>query len=263
MKFSTTPYHFNLLKDTERLSVFYEAINNYFSNTKKNNMTILDIGCGSGILSYFIAYNTNSDIIAIECDLKTFQIAKENLKYFKNISIINKDILDFQTNNKIDLVVCEMLDTGLIDEAQVPALNHIHNFLNENYQIIPEGVINIAEVVKTDRDHIHYEDDTVKNNYETISNSINYLNIDFKGIINPKFKGILDFKINKNEIANGVKITTITKIYNDIICSNTPMFNPPLFIPIEKKKVLKGDNLSIELEYIMGSGLETIKTKIR
>ena len=50
MKFQTTHYHLDLLKDTERVSAFFEAIDNYSGNTN----LAYDLGCGSGILSYFL-----------------------------------------------------------------------------------------------------------------------------------------------------------------------------------------------------------------
>ena len=51
MKFQTTHYHLDLLKDTERVSAFFEAIDNYSGNTN----LAYDLGCGSGILSYFLS----------------------------------------------------------------------------------------------------------------------------------------------------------------------------------------------------------------
>lgn len=262
MKFLTTPYHFNLINDYSRISAFYEGINSFFKDKNNNkNLISYDIGCGSGILTYFLA-NKSNEVIAIEKDKKTFETAKENLKNFKNIKLINSDILDTNFDKNADLVICEMLDTALIDEEELSSLNYIHQFLNPNFQIIPEGIINIAEIVLTDRDYIHYEDDTIKNNYEVISDSINYLNIDFSKKINPYFKDILKFKINNSSYVNAIKITTFTNVYKDIICGPTPMLNPPLFIPIDKVFLKKNSKLIIELEYIMSEGLKTIKTNI-
>ena len=262
MKFFTTPYHFNLLNDESRISAFYEAINEFFKD--KNNskdLVVFDIGCGSGILTYFLKDKSNF-ITAVEKDEKTFKTAQENLKNFQNINLINSDILDVDFNKKADLIICEMLDTALIDEEEVSSINHIHNYLNNDFQIIPEGIINIAELVFTDRDYIHYEDDTVKNNFEVLSDSINYLNIDFKNKINPNFKDILVFKLNKSSIANGIKITTFTKVYKNIICGPTPMLNPPLFIPFDEIYLKEDSKIKIELEYIMSGGIESIKSKV-
>ncbi|WP_409200888.1 methyltransferase domain-containing protein [Methanobrevibacter sp. DSM 116169] len=263
MKFLTTHYHFNLLNDNDRLSSFYEAINDFFLLNNSDDLNILDIGCGSGILSYFIACNTNSNIIAIEKDKKTYETAKENLKNFKNIEILNLDILDFKSDVKFDLIICEMLDTALIDEEEVLALNHIHENLKESSKIIPEGIINIAELAYTNREYIHNEDDSIKNSYEILSKAINYSNYNFSSNINPKFQSSLEFTVCKNSKINSIKITTFTKLSKNIICGPTPMLNPPLFIPIDEINVLKGDKIAIDLEYIMGQGLETIKTNLR
>ena len=40
-----------------------------------------------------------------------------------------------------------MLDTGLIDEEEVPVLNYAKNFLKEDGKIIPQGIINSAELI--------------------------------------------------------------------------------------------------------------------
>ena len=66
MKFKTTPYHHDLLKDYERLAVFYEAIQDYSSELD----VAYDLGCGSGVLSYFLSSKfrevlSHSDVLRI------------------------------------------------------------------------------------------------------------------------------------------------------------------------------------------------------
>ena len=89
MKFKTTHYHFDLLKDTDRLSAFFEAIEDYGGNTD----LAYDLGCGSGILSYFL--NSHFDnTISLEIDRQAYECACENLNSFENIEVINSDVLD-------------------------------------------------------------------------------------------------------------------------------------------------------------------------
>ena len=64
MKFQTTHYHLDLLKDNDRVSAFFEAINQYDSKTD----LAYDLGCGSGLLSYFLNEKF-SEIISIEISL--------------------------------------------------------------------------------------------------------------------------------------------------------------------------------------------------
>ncbi|MBQ2635936.1 MAG: methyltransferase domain-containing protein [Methanobrevibacter sp.] len=253
MKFKTTPYHSHLLKDSDRLSVFFEAINEY----DLNNDLAYDLGCGSGVLSYFLA-DKFKEVIALEIDEKASRCAQDNLSDFKNVKVINSDALKYEFRKKADLIVCEMLDTALIDEEEVPVLNQVKKHLKEGGEIIPRGIINTAELVSLERHYIHWDEDV---NYEVLSNPIIYSEINFKDDINPDFKADLNLKVNKDGIVNGLKITTYTKLNENIICGPTPMLNPPLLIPLDERKVRANDFINVELKYIMGNGIESIKAK--
>jgi predicted RNA methylase len=58
-------------------------------------------------------------------------------------------------------------------------------------------------------------------------------------------------------------ITTYTCVSEGLITGPTPMLNPPLLIPVNKINVSKGDIVIIDLKYVMGGGLNTIKANIR
>lgn len=251
MKFKTTPYHFDLLKDKNRLSAFYEAI----SESSSNQDLAYDLGCGSGILSFFLNPYFK-DIIAIEQDVKAYNCAKENLNDFKNIKVINEDVLNYEFSKKCDLIVCEMLDTALIDEEEVQVLNYARNYLKKEGKIIPEGIINIAELAHLERDYIHYDEDI---KHEVLSNPVVYDEIDFLGKINPNFEKIISLKAKKDCLVNGLKITTVTKLNDNLVCGPTPMLNPPLLIPLDEKNIKCNDLINVKLKYIMGKGIETIE----
>ena len=254
MKFQTTSYHFDLLKDNDRISAFFEAISQYNSKTE----LAYDLGCGSGLLSYFLNEKFN-EIIAIEIDSKASKCALDNLKTFDNITVINEDVLNYNFTRKADLIVCEMLDTALIDEEEVQVLNHARKFLKEDGEIIPSYIINIAELVNMERHYIHWDENA---SYEILSKPIYYSKIDFKKEINPNFEDILEFEVNRNQTANGIKITTVSILNENVVCGPTPMFNPPLLIPIEEINVKCNDLINVKLKYIMGQGIETINTQI-
>ena len=254
MKFQTTHYRLDLLKDTDRISAFFEAIENYSSKSD----FAYDLGCGSGVLSYFLS-NKFKEVTAIEIDSKAYNCAKNNLKDFKNVNVINADVLDHDFTKTADLIVCEMLDTALIDEEEVQVLNHARKFLKEDGEVIPKAVINFAELVNMQRHYIHWDENVI---YESLSDPINYSNINLNEYINPNFEKALEFKVNGDGIANGIKITTVTILNDEIVCGPTPMFNPPLLVPIEETNVKCNDLINVKLKYIMGQGIETIKTQI-
>ena len=254
MKFKTTPYHFDLLKDTERLSAFYEAISQYDSN----NQLAYDLGCGSGVLSYFLS-SYFDEIISMEINSKIASCARENLSDFDNIEVINADALEYDFTKKADLIVCEMLDTALIDEEQIPVLNRARKFLKKTGRIIPQGIINMAELVDMECSNTHWDEGVFQ--YEILSDSIIYSQLNFLDEINPDFEDVLEFEIKTNGKINGIKITTFTKLNDNIISGPTPMFNPPLLIPLDKKTVNSNEFIKVKLKYIMGNGIESIETE--
>jgi predicted RNA methylase len=256
-KMRTTPYHFNLLSDEERLTAFHEAI------MEKARGTVYDIGAGCGILSILASFYSNF-VYSVEIDHNAAKFAKLNFKSFDNIFIINKDAKDVVFQDKADLIICEMLDTALIDEEQVPVINSILKFLKKDGDIIPYRILNGAEVIHMDRDTICYEDIEAnqKPNYEVMSNFVIYGEIDLKNKIKEGIDVNIEFKILKKGILSGIKITTFTLLTENIICGPTPMLNPPLLIPTEKIKVNIGDIIKIKLNYKMGGGLDSIRTRV-
>lgn len=293
MKFKVNSYHFKLLRDYERLSVFKEAIdefakerlnsnkNQYIDSNELNNSNLnlaYDLGSGSGVLSY-LAKDYFNKIISIEIDPKISKLTKENLNLFNNIEVFNEDILNFNFNNfdKADLIICEMLDTALIDEEQIPVLNHAKNYLKEDGIIIPQGIINSTEPIFMNNHYLQYEDDEYSPIYNTLGKPVIYSQFNFLDNIEENFSTIIELELNnikidkrldnfnhdKNKIIlNGIKITTFTKLNENIICGPTPMLNPAMIVPIEETEVNIGDKIKIKLEYVMGGGVETIKTDV-
>ena len=253
MKFRTTPYHHDLLKDKDRLSVFNEAIEEYDSKAD----LAYDLGCGSGVLSYFLS-SKFKEVISLEVDRKAFACAKENLADFDNVEVINSNVLDYDFDRKADLIVCEMLDTALIDEEEIPVLNYARKFLTENGKIIPQGVINAVELVNMERHHVHWDEGAV---YETLSDEMIYSQFNFLDDIDPEFKADLRVKANRDGLLNGLKITTYTKLNENLIAGPLPMLNPPLMIPLDERQIRVNDFIEVEIKYIMGNGIESIETK--
>ena len=301
MKFKVNSYHFKLLRDYERLSAFKEAIDDYairngmYSNGS-NDKVAFDLGCGSGVLSFFAREHVGK-VIAIELNNSTYQLAKENLKEFDNIQVFNDDILSFdfsKLNEKADLIICEMLDTALIDEEEVPVLNRARKFLKDTGEIIPCGMINSAEPVFMNNHFIQYEDDEYSPIYVSLGEPVVYSEFDFMNEIDCDFSAEMElnvydkesldkfgfeenlieekyekfnfkenFNIEEDKLKiNGIKLTSFTKLNENIICGPTPMLNPEMLIPIEETEVRCGDSVRIRLEYVMGGGVETIRTEI-
>ena len=251
MKFKVTPYHSDLLRDTDRLSAFFEAIEDYEGSFD----LAYDLGCGSGILSYFLS-SYFKEVIAIEMDKKAYDCARDNLSDFSNVNVVNTDALEYDFTKSADLIVCEMLDTALIDEEEIPVLNLAKRFLKDDGKIIPEAIINTVELVNLERHYIHWDEGV---NYEEFSKPVVYSEFNFSEDINPEFEADLSLKATEEGHINGLKLTTYTKLNENLIVGPLPMLNPPLLIPLDEKSVKVNDLIKVKLKYIMGNGIESIE----
>lgn len=182
------------------------------------------------------------------------------LENYGNVSFIEGDALEIDFPVKADYILCEMLDTALIDEEQVPVLNRLLKYLKEDGKVIPYGVINGAEPVSTKSEHICYHEDGSPQ-HKVLGPLNIYSQYKFGEYIDPHAEFKLELKIIRSGLLNGIKITTFTLATPKIVCGPTPMMNPPLILPTEKLKVKKGDTVEIDLKYQMGGGLNTIKTR--
>jgi len=69
---------------------------------------VLDIGCGTGLLSLMVAQKNDVEIDAVEIDKEAALQAKQNIESspWKNrIKVFNQDILNFQSDKKYDCII--------------------------------------------------------------------------------------------------------------------------------------------------------------
>ena len=109
-----------------------------------------------------------------------------------------------------------------------------------------------------ERHYIHWDEDV---NYEVFSDEVIYSEINFLDDISPEFQAEIKLKAIKNGTVNGLKITTYTRLNDNIIAGPMPMLNPPLLIPLDEREIRENDFIDVELKYIMGNGIESIETK--
>ena len=150
----------------------------------------------------------------------------------------------------------------LIDEEQVPVINNVQNYTKKDTIFIPHSTYDTIQIGTSTIKHITYKEyGNVE--FKSLSDEITYNEVIFSETINPNFNKEIQIKARNKGLINTLLITTYTRVTEELITEPTPMLNPPLLIPLNEKKVDKGDLIIINLEYIMGGGLNTIKTNIK
>ena len=137
--FSSVDLIYQCLIDEDKFNAFEKVLKKHI-NTES---TVLEFGTGSGILSLLSARLGAKKVTAVEFDPYVASIAEDNIKNnkFENvITVLNGDARNAVfPNEKFDVVVMEMLATGLVDEMQVLAMNNLYeqNALSDKAVVIP------------------------------------------------------------------------------------------------------------------------------
>lgn len=82
-----------------------------YSNIRLKDKSIIDLGCGNGVIPLILSKRTKQKIYGVEIQKKSYDLAIESVKYNNledNIHIINSDISDLDNSftGFFDLVLC-------------------------------------------------------------------------------------------------------------------------------------------------------------
>ena len=248
-------YYDDLVNDKKRVNIFKDAIMN------ESYGIVYDLGTGSGILATFASQKADK-VYAIEVNPLILKHTKKNLKNYPNVKLINTDATCYKLDPKPDVVICEMLDTALIDEEQVPVINNAIKYKKPTTIFIPKAVENMIELITTNINHITYYEDNHPE-IKILSDKKTYNTIEFNNTINPCINKNIIIKVKNDGLLNAIKLTTNTILNDTLSIGPTPMLNPPLLIPLnQQKNVKKNEKIEIQLKYKIGGGLNTIQANI-
>lgn len=103
----------------------------------KKNSEVLEIGCGNGILSSFIArYIPKGKIVAVDISQKTIELAKQMHKKYNNIEWKISDMTNFNYEGKFDFVVFPDVLEHIPIEAHYNIFKTIRQLVRENSIIL-------------------------------------------------------------------------------------------------------------------------------
>lgn len=130
---------FNPDQNTKYLNDIELAMNNmhkiifgkYITPPKK----VLDVGCGTaGTLKLLAEKWNETDFHGVNINMAQLNIAEKHCKLNKNISLYYQNILDYQTNDKYDLVY--FIESAFHIKEKEQLVDIINNVLNYNGEII-------------------------------------------------------------------------------------------------------------------------------
>ncbi|MFG2040967.1 methyltransferase domain-containing protein [Dactylosporangium sp. NPDC048998] len=254
-------YQALLLTDECRMSAFAEAI----AHAVAPGMRVLDLGAGTGVLSYFAA-RQGATVTAIEREPRVFATARAALRAATGdaVRMLHADARDYLPEEPVDLVMCEMLHVGLLRERQVEVINgfkrrYMRHIGGPLPRFLPEACVQAAQPVEQDLTYSGY---TVPAPVFQPPRSVQPRTVEaappqvfqqffYSGPLPARCAADLTFVAERPALVNAVRLVTKNLL--------AVTYDPPgsvdwtmnyLVVPVaEPVEVLTGDEVRIRFEY--------------
>ena len=263
------------LTDERRTAKFQEAI----ERAVRPGDTVLDSGTGSGILALMAARAGAKKVVAVEYDPFVAKIAMQNVAqngYADVVHIVLGDIRDsnFSEGTKFDVVIMEMLTTGMIDEFQVWAMNNLHakGYVGPETRFVPQSQRTYLAPAYADFSNYGFNLRMVRHIWEPyasidkklLADSVLISSIPFDSIAPLESETKTEFTAVEDGIVNSVYLTSISVLHDEIEVGDTAALNAPVIFPLkEDLTVRKGDIIEISVNYRFGGGFRNFHADAR
>ena len=280
--YSRSSVHYRMLEDQIRMNAYKKAIERYV----KPDDTVLDIGCGIGILSFLAAKHGCKKIYAVD----NSPIINEAIKIAKNNDLENKiefhrkDLFSLKLKNRVDVLLHEAIGAFIFDENLIEIIKYSKkNFLKKEGKILPDKIgiflaptsyetklqkeitfwskkqhdLNLKNMLELSLKNNKYNLNKptmieIPNKNDFLAKEKKIHSLDLNSNLKIPKELIINFPINKSRIITG--FCGFFKVYFDeeIYLSTEPQIKNThwmqFFLPIYNETILKeGKNLNLKL----------------
>lgn len=261
---------FNCLIDENRTLAFQKAI----KNTVRPNDVVVDMGTGSGVLAMFAAKAGARRVYAVEFDPKNIKTLRETFE--KNgvaeiIQVLEGDVTQIALPEKVDVIVGEMIATGVIEELQVYAMNNILSYASDNVRVILQQYNVFVDLVYNNEEYYGFDFKIVRYEYPDEESLVSIPLTERYGILELDFRRrTVDFTVDKeftlliqkDGLCNALRISGDTVFSDGSTLGATFAYSYPILLPIEKTSVQAGQKVVVKIYYKINGGMETLSYEV-
>lgn len=264
---SMTEGVYNCLIDKTRTDAFQKAI----QNTVKEGDVVVDMGTGSGVLAMFAAKCGAKKVYAVEFDTNNHQTLKYTFQlngYGDVIEVVFGDIRTVSFPEKIDVIIGEMIATGLIEELQIPAMNNVLQYAQKDVRVVLNHFNSYIDLVHNPDEFYGHRFKIVRYEYPEIadihstafSEKVVYSEIDFSKVNSDiAIEKEIYLTVIRDGSVNGLRISSQTIFSDGSAFDASFAYSYPIILPIDDCDVLAGDIFVVNISYELCGGFDKLR----
>jgi protein-L-isoaspartate O-methyltransferase len=270
---SSSDLPYMCLKDRQRTDAFAAAI----AAAVQPGDVVVEVGAGTGILSFFAARAGATRVLAVEIDPTMAATLRESVRANGLEGVV--EVLEGDARRlhlpPADVVIAEVIDTGLIEEMQVPVLNHLHEegVIGAGTRVVPSRYRASLELVEVDDTFYGF---TIKAPmhewpfyaadagrwYPTEARAVTaaggLLDLDFSQPLPPVVERTVVLEATRPGTPNAVRLTGVAVLGPDVELGPTPAFNGDKLLHLDIGPLEAGDRVQLQVAYTPGNGFEQL-----
>jgi predicted RNA methylase len=247
-------YQHSLLRDAPRLDAYAKAI----AAQVREGDVVADLGSGSGVLAALAVRAGAARVHAVEAH----RLAAGHLRQLlalnglaEQVAVHEGDAERWEPPEPVDVVVCELMETGLLHEPVAAAMRNVHRWPARPRAIVPAGARLLVEGVAV-RDTFHgyrapLPSFRASESGVPITNAACYLALDFLAAPPPDgVDAAFALTARTDGELTGLRLRTETLLTPWLPHETSPAYCPPVVLPLpEPLRVRAGQGLEGKLRY--------------
>ena len=271
---SNTDYPYLCLVDRKRTLAFRAAI----EAVVRPGAVVVEVGAGTGILTLFAAAAGAAKVYAVEVDPVLARCLRDTARangYDDVIEVVEADALTADLPQAVDVVVGELIETGLLDEMQVAVMNGLHDrgVIGPATRLIPETYETSLQLAATDNSFFGFTIHAPKHEwpyyaadadewehlrFTPVSDVAGVAEVDFRaGHVDPVVDTTVRFRVADGATANALVLSGSAGLTDGVRLGACNSFSGDKVLPLPE---CRGE-VELRVRYEMGVGLDNLSVE--
>jgi len=255
------PIYYKIMEtDKRRVGAFVKAFEKYDFTDK----VVCEAGVGTlALTQHYLSKVKKAYLIENNPDVKTIIDKKIKERGWANkVEVIYGDAMKIELPEDVDYIVGELMSIYCANEYQVQIFKHLRQFLNPSGKLLPERIINIAQLAHADFDngHKHYPLNFMRHLPEKLSLQSVINTIDLYKVKDLEINSKIEIIPVLSGMCNCIYMHSLVQVAEGCNFTGTDSLMPPTVCKLQSPVLLeRGKSVELNCDFTYGTSLDEAK----